>query len=540
MSPMLFILVMDVLCHLIKKAADENILQPLARRALQHRISLNADDVVLFLRPSARDIETTLDILQLFGNASRLTTNLQKSSVLPIQCAEDDKAFLQEALPCQISEFPCKYLGVPLSPHKITKAQAQPIIDKLADRLPSWKADLLTKAGRMILVQFVLTSMLIYILLALELPPCVLKAIDKIRRGFLWKGRKDARGHCLLAWPKVTRPFCLGGLGISDLQKLGWALKLRWLWLQKTEPEKAWVFFPVQAQPQVHSFFEMAVQTVIGNGKNTRFWTDSWLLGQSLKQFLPHLFSAIPARARKRTVYDALTGGRWISDIRGALSVQVLVEYLYLWDLLSIVELQPEVEDIHIWRFSNSGIYTTKSAYEAFFIGATHFGSWERIWKSWAPGKCKFFMWTVAHNRVWTADRLAKRGLNHPPKCPLCDQVGETIDHLLVSCVFTRQFWVHTLQQFGLQTLAPQLDDHCFIHWWGETSSRFSGQVQKGINSIIILGSWLVWKHRNYCVFDGGTPNLSRVMAAFREEVQLWSVAGARGVSYLLALAPTS
>jgi len=29
-----------------------------------------------------------------------------------------------------------------------------------------------------------------------------------------------------------------------------------------------------------------------------------------------------------------------------------------------------------------------------------------------------------------------ERGLNHPPKCPLCDQVGETIDHLLVSLCF--------------------------------------------------------------------------------------------------------
>ena len=248
------------------------MLQPLARRALRHRISLYADDVVLFLRPSASDIEITLDILQLFGTASGLTTNLQKSSVLPIQCSEDDKVFLQESLPCQISEFPCKYLGVPLSPHKLTKAQAMSIVERVADRLPSWMADLLTKAGRVILVQYVLTSMLIYILLALELPPSVLKAIDKIRRAFLWKGRKDVKGgHCLLAWPKVTRLVFLGGLGISDLQKLGWALKLRWLWLQKTEPEKAWSFFPIQAQHQVQSFFAMAVKTVIGNGKTLVF-----------------------------------------------------------------------------------------------------------------------------------------------------------------------------------------------------------------------------------------------------------------------------
>ena len=103
---------------------------------------------------------------------------------------------------------------------------------------------------------------------------------------------------------------------------------------------------------------------------------------------------------------------------------------------------------------------------------------------------------------------------------PLCDQVGETIDHLLVSCVFSRQFWFYILQHFGLQAAAPQLDDHCFIAWWAGVSSRFSGQVQKGVNSIIILGSWLVWKHHNYCVFDGGTPNLSRVVSTFREDVQ--------------------
>ena len=78
------------------------------------------------------------------------------------------------------------------------------------------------------------------------------------------------------------------------------------------------------------------------------------------------------------------------------------------------------------------------------------------------------------------------------------------------------------------------------MEWWGGASNRFSGQVKKGVNSIIILGAWLVWKHRNYCIFDGGTPALARVISEFREEAQLWSIAGARGVSYLLALAPNS
>jgi hypothetical protein len=53
---------------------------------------------------------------------------------------------------------------------------------------------------------------------------------------------------------------------------------------------------------------------------------------------------------------------------------------------------KPEVDDTHIWQFSASGQYSTKSAYEALFTGAVHFKPRERIWKSWALGKCKFFI----------------------------------------------------------------------------------------------------------------------------------------------------
>jgi len=230
LSPMLFILVMDVLNCLIEKASNEGLLQPLAARNIHHRVSLYTDDMVLFLRPVATDLQMAEDLLQLFGSTTGLKTNIQKSSVLPIHCSEEDMTIVQAHLPCEVQEFPCKYLGLPLSLRKLTQVQLQQLIDKIADQLPGWKADLMNRAGRAIQVQHVLTAMMIYVATALDLPHWFLKAVDKICRSFLWRGRKEANGgHCLIAWPKVSRPKELGGLGILDLQRFIWALRVRWL-----------------------------------------------------------------------------------------------------------------------------------------------------------------------------------------------------------------------------------------------------------------------------------------------------------------------
>jgi hypothetical protein len=124
---------MDVLGHMISKASEEELLHPLARRALQHRISLYVDNVVLFLQPEVADIAITVDILQLFRVASRLKTNLQKSNVLPIRCGDHELEVVQHELPCVLSEFLCKYLGFLLSLKKLKREHLQPIIDRMAD-----------------------------------------------------------------------------------------------------------------------------------------------------------------------------------------------------------------------------------------------------------------------------------------------------------------------------------------------------------------------------------------------------------------------
>ena len=195
--------------------------------------------------------------------------------MLPIRCGEQERDTLQQLLPCELSEFPCRYLGLPLSLKKLSRSQIQPIIDRIADRLPGWKAELMTRAGQRVQVQYVLTAMLVYLAMAVDLPAWDLKAIDNLRHGFLWRGHKEERGgHCLVAWETACRPPKLGGLGISNLRNLGWALRMRWLWLQKTEPRRPWSSFPIQVPKQVHAFFSIAIHAEVGNGSRILFWTD--------------------------------------------------------------------------------------------------------------------------------------------------------------------------------------------------------------------------------------------------------------------------
>jgi hypothetical protein len=123
------------------------------------------------------------------------------------------------------------------------------------------------RAGRRVQVQYVMTVMLIYLAMAVDIPIGSLKAIDKIRKGFLWRGRKDVRGgHCLVAWGRVCRPLEIDGLGISSLKELGWALRIRWLWLSKTDPDKPWSSLPMQISNKIKAFFYTALLTDIGNG----------------------------------------------------------------------------------------------------------------------------------------------------------------------------------------------------------------------------------------------------------------------------------
>jgi hypothetical protein len=95
-----------------------------------------------------------------------------------------------QTLGCAFKSFPKTYLGLPLSNKRISADDLLPWIDKIADKLPSWKAGLLNLSGRIALIKIVLSAIPVYLLIALIVHKRVIKAIDRIRSNFLWKGRK--------------------------------------------------------------------------------------------------------------------------------------------------------------------------------------------------------------------------------------------------------------------------------------------------------------------------------------------------------------
>ena len=219
-----------------------------------------------------------------------------------------------------------------------------------------------------------------------------------------------------------SSPPDLGGLGIVDLQKFGFALRMRWLWLRRVDPSRPWFCLPDEKEGVVELMFQASIYVVLGDGNAALFWSDRWLDGQSLMDIAPCLCNAVGPRIRsKRTVAQALQGGQWIRDITGALTVQVLLEYLQIWDRLGAIQLGQQPDKI-CWRWSSDRIFSTASAYRAFFIGQHPIAGAKLIYKTRAPAKCNFFAWLALHDRCWMAHRRKRHNLQDNDDCTLCSQ----------------------------------------------------------------------------------------------------------------------
>lgn len=147
LSLFLFLIVMEVLNALLEEADRGGLLSPLPGSLIKFRASIYADDLVIFLRPKPEDFTCIRELLDLFAGASGLLTNLDKCLISPIHCSDEEIQAIREVFLCQLSPFPCKYLGAPLSFKTLKRSDEQGLVHAVAAKLPTWKAGMLNTSG---------------------------------------------------------------------------------------------------------------------------------------------------------------------------------------------------------------------------------------------------------------------------------------------------------------------------------------------------------------------------------------------------------
>ena len=138
------------------------------------------------------------------------------------------------------------------------------------------------------------------------LPKNVRDHLKAKRRAFLWTGEEKCHGSsCLVAWEDICKSKEQGGLGVRNLEDMNHCLLLKFvhkLHDDSSAPWKQWFmsrsgsglgadhdsYIGKLIGHELQRYRDLSTVR-IGNGAQTSFWQDRWLLGCPLREAFPVL-----------------------------------------------------------------------------------------------------------------------------------------------------------------------------------------------------------------------------------------------------------
>ena len=196
LSPYLFIMCMDFLGQLIQEKCEAKLWQPVkaSRSGPSFSLLFFVDDLVLFGRVDRRSCAVIRDVLDEFCSTSGQSVSITKSRVYFSPNVDRDT----RALLCDILGFAStlslgKYLGFPIKHPGATTQEFNFILDRVKQKLPGWKANMLSLAGRAVLIQASSSTIPSYVVQGTYLPGRILDGIDRVNRNFLWGSSETTR-----------------------------------------------------------------------------------------------------------------------------------------------------------------------------------------------------------------------------------------------------------------------------------------------------------------------------------------------------------
>ena len=244
LSPYLFILCMEFLGQLIEEKCSQKRWAPV--KSSQGGIAFShlmfADDIVLFAKADHMNCLTIREVLDDFCSKTGQTISAAKSRVyFSPNVGGDIRESFCDTLGFASTPNLGKYLGIPIKHPGATSQDYNFILDRVKNKLAGWKANLLSPAGRAVLIQASSSTIPAYVMQCSLLPNRILEGIDRVNRNFLWGSTESVRKVHWVGWGKVTQPKSEGGLGLQSAKGRNTALLTKLNWRFHTEEESLWV-----------------------------------------------------------------------------------------------------------------------------------------------------------------------------------------------------------------------------------------------------------------------------------------------------------
>jgi hypothetical protein len=180
LSPLLFAVVADLLqCVINREYKLGNLFPPFPQR-LKNPLPIiqYADDTILIMQVDEDQLTILKDALHKITLSSGLVVNYHKSCMVPINISSKRACSLAQSFGCNVGSFRFTYLGLPMG---LTKPQVKnyaPLISRIERKMLA-TSQFLSHAGRLQLVNSVISSLPTYNMCSLKVPITVIEIIDK-------------------------------------------------------------------------------------------------------------------------------------------------------------------------------------------------------------------------------------------------------------------------------------------------------------------------------------------------------------------------
>ncbi|GJV62250.1 putative RNA-directed DNA polymerase, eukaryota, reverse transcriptase zinc-binding domain protein [Tanacetum coccineum] len=542
LSPYLFTLVMEILTLLLQRKvrnSDEFQYHHLCEQ--QRIINLCfADDLFLFARGHPSSVSVIMDALEEFKQVSGLVPSIPKSTAYFCNVPNAIKASILNSMPFAEGVLPVRYLGVPLISSRLLFRDCKILVEKLESRVNDWRNKFLSLAGRLQLIRSVLSSMHIYWASVFILPSRIVHDLEQLMRGFLWCQGEMKKGKAKVAWDSVCMPKHEGGLGIRRIEDFNIALMATHIWSIFTHRESLWVkwvhtyklkgrsFWDVPCRGdaswgwrkllQIRSTIRPFIWHKINNGKSTSVWFDRWTDVCPLKDLLSNRDIVRSGFSLENSVSNLISDGVWRWPLDWLSRFPFLAQ-------LHVPVLLDDMDDVILWRDRDGVLrpFSVACVWDTIRSRADMVYWYNVVWFSHCIPRHAIHMWLVIQQKLKTQDRLRQWDVGpsidlNLLKCPLCDLVPDSHDHLFFECSFSSQVWSKVRVLCGMDAIPPHLSDVvAFI------VPLSKGKTVVSIISRIVVAatSYYIWLERNGRLFKKKTSTPGQIVDVIFSTVRL-------------------